>query len=208
MTEKLPLKPFFMIRHGQTVANAERYTAGSLDTPLTDLGRKQAKAASLLLKDFRHAIDIVAHSHLSRAKDTAMILNKSLDLPLTEISSIAERNYGDWTKKSWDDVKAKLQGDDIPPNGESRAEFTFRAIHGLSTILSRFKCPLIVTHGGVFDALAEHHGYRMKDVKNCVLYHFAPSNGDSTFPWNIFRISGTKETRPDQICVNEMLTPS
>lgn len=40
---------FYMLRHGQTVANAMGYLSGSLDTPLTSLGRQQAAALPKLL---------------------------------------------------------------------------------------------------------------------------------------------------------------
>ena len=40
----IPAKEFYMIRHGESVANRDRYFSGNLDVALTDLGKQQAEA--------------------------------------------------------------------------------------------------------------------------------------------------------------------
>ena len=71
----IPSKHFYMIRHGQTEANAAQIMAGSIDSPLTALGRQQAKNVHDILENLEIKPKTIIHSHLSRAKETAEILN-------------------------------------------------------------------------------------------------------------------------------------
>ena len=75
----------YFARHGQTQANAEHRFSGVKDTPLTDLGRRQARdVGAILLRELgaRPAIDFVS-SPLARAKTTMEIARAVLDLPPT-----------------------------------------------------------------------------------------------------------------------------
>lgn len=181
----LPIKRFFMIRHGQTVANAEGYAAGAFDTPLTEKGRDQAKSLKPLLSSLEDRPEVVMHSTLSRAKDTACILNEVLELPIFEAKGIEERDFGDWMGQPFKDVFDRVQNGEIPPNGEGNKTFVDRAIKGLTQILEKHQCPLVVTHGGMFDAIADVFGFIIEDIKNCQLYEFVPHPDDTNFPWLI-----------------------
>jgi|GEM_PF-16441 len=61
-------KKIHLIRHGESVANAEKMYAGDLDSPLTARGINQAKKASRQLQ--KNPITLVVSSKLSRAVDT------------------------------------------------------------------------------------------------------------------------------------------
>src|SRR5688572_10822139 len=56
-----------LVRHGETVTNAQSLVTGSRDVPLTDLGREQARHIGHHL-DRRY--DAAFHSTLSRSRDT------------------------------------------------------------------------------------------------------------------------------------------
>jgi 2,3-bisphosphoglycerate-dependent phosphoglycerate mutase len=77
----------WLIRHGETTWNAEKRIQGPMDSPLSDLGVRQAKVlrARLSTKKF----DVVYSSDSGRATQTASILfpnkNLSLDVRLREI---------------------------------------------------------------------------------------------------------------------------
>ena len=45
------MKHLYMMRHGQTLFNVRKRIQGSCDSPLTELGIKQAEAARELIKD-------------------------------------------------------------------------------------------------------------------------------------------------------------
>ena len=62
------MKRLYFMRHGQSQANAERVYAAP-ETPLSELGRKQARAAGQELKTA--GIDLIICSDLRRAVETA-----------------------------------------------------------------------------------------------------------------------------------------
>ena len=54
------------VRHGQSVANLERYFAGQINPALTELGRRQAECtAEFIAKTY--SVDAVYSSDLQRA---------------------------------------------------------------------------------------------------------------------------------------------
>ncbi|TDV72547.1 histidine phosphatase family protein [Pseudomonas sp. LP_7_YM] len=81
----------YVVRHGQTQANAEHRYLGSLDPELTETGREQAVALSLELPD---SIDSIVVSPLLRARQTAEILNYSFNLPVQVLDGFRERSVG------------------------------------------------------------------------------------------------------------------
>lgn len=180
----LPSLRFYMMRHGETVANVQNVAAGSFDTPLTDKGRNQAKNARKNFESLSPRPALIAHSPLSRTKETTQILNESLGLPLLEVPSITERSFGDWRGEPWPFVHERIMAGHTPPGGESRADMIARVFEGLTYILSLPQTPaLIVTHGGVFDALLQGLGHEPFDAENCGLYAFTPKGAD--FSWQI-----------------------
>ena len=107
---------------------------------------------------------------------------------MLEDSSVAERNYGDWKQRPWDIVHDLLESGQVPPNGESFDAFVQRVVNGLANIFVLPERPvLIVTHGGVFDALLGHFRCKVADVQNCHLYEFSSAKNKSAFPWKIER---------------------
>lgn len=168
-------RPFYIIRHGETEANAARIASGHVDTPLTALGRLQAEEARSIVADISPRPDFIVHSHLSRARDTATIINQALGLPTYELPDLAEQHFGDWQGKSWDVVKAaRINGDD-PPNGETAAIFRARVIAGINAAFDLAAgIPLIVSHGGVVNAIWLAHGAPHQPVANCALFYFEP----------------------------------
>jgi broad specificity phosphatase PhoE len=183
----VPAKHFYMIRHGETVANAEGWVAGSLDTPLTDKGRRQPQAARQVLETLPLKPKLIIHTGLSRTKDTAIILNENLNLPMLERATMAEWCLGDWASiplKTW--VERREAGL-TPPNGESKEAFGQRVIGGLEEVLNLPEEPLlIVTHGGVFRALMRHYKLNIGNIENCHLYEFVPSTENAPFPWKVW----------------------
>ena len=100
----LPQKPFYLVRHGETEANAARIAAGGyLDTPLTQNGILQAKTLADKIKALDIKPSAIYHSSLSRARDTATHINKHLGLSMTEVPDLIEHIFGDWENKDWAD---------------------------------------------------------------------------------------------------------
>ncbi len=194
----LPLKHFYMIRHGQTVANRAQVMAGSDDSPLTDLGREQAKAVQNVVQALDIKPNVIVHSNLSRARDTASIINEVLDLPMYEEPNVAEIHCGDWEGKPWSECEALLDGWPTPPNGETFTEFCERIRNGKKEHIERHSGPiLIVCHGGVFRGMGGIYGLNTPGIfRNCHLHEFHPDPTNDHFPWKVHAYDyGTELTR-------------
>ncbi len=62
----------YLVRHGQTIANAERRFQGHKDFPLSDVGRQQVERVAERLRDT--PIDYIYSSDLGRAAETANVI--------------------------------------------------------------------------------------------------------------------------------------
>lgn len=81
------MKHIYLIRHGETLANRTSVHQGP-EEPLSELGRKQAQQAALVLKTKK--FDTLLCSTHVRARQTAEIIGEELDLPFTQIESVIE----------------------------------------------------------------------------------------------------------------------
>jgi len=177
-----------MIRHGETEANAARIMAGHTDSPLTERGKAQARGTLPIIRSLEIPLQSIVHSHLSRARDTAVILNDELNLPLHEDPDLAENYAGDWEGKGYDEVKEVLVGWTNPPGGEAFEDFFERVRRGKNNALKRHPGPvLIVCHGGLFRAFGKNYGIDTHGVKNCHLYEFEPAPHNENFPWIVWQ---------------------
>ncbi len=79
------------IRHGETDYNRENRYAGSIDVPLSDTGKKDARGASAVIQSMDFDVTLV--SPLLRALETARILTEGrMDIITCPLAR--ERNYG------------------------------------------------------------------------------------------------------------------
>lgn len=187
----MPIKShhFYMIRHGETEANLAKVMAGSNDSPLTQTGREQAYAAQKAAKALEIKPKAIIHSHLSRARDTALILNEVLEIDMHEDSDLAEIHAGDWEGKDYADCPDLLTGWNDPPGGETYKEFMTRIIRGKNRHLDKYDGPvLIVCHGGVMRAFGRIYGLDTPaKFANCHLHEFHPLTENPEFPWNVWQ---------------------
>lgn len=180
----LPLTPFYMIRHGQTEANLAQLWAGSLDSPLTVLGRQQAQAARKTVESLSTKPTVIYHSNLSRARDTAQIINENLALPMIEDPDLAEMHVGEWEGTPHPIGECHNDPWLDPPGGETVQEFLARVKRAKNKALTQEgHLPLIVCHGWVFRAFGALYDISARGIQNCHLHHFTPQEGHKTFPW-------------------------
>jgi probable phosphoglycerate mutase len=112
-----------LVRHGESVANAQGLLLGRTDAELTDAGRAQAVAARTLL---REPVAELRTSPLRRALDTAELLD--LGLPVSVDERWIEVDYGEFECRPLGGIPAEVwqrwQGDrDFrPEGGETLAE--------------------------------------------------------------------------------------
>jgi broad specificity phosphatase PhoE len=188
----IPKRHFYMIRHGQTEANAARIMAGSIDSPLTEMGKSQARELHKVIETLKIKPSKIIHSQLSRARDTATIINEILNLPMIEDADYAEMHAGEWEGVPYDDCPQLLKDWVDPPGGESCQQFfdrvkraKIRALHHEEE--TEYSPVMVVCHGGVFRAFLKLHNIHIEGVRNCVLYEFEPHEIEDGFPWRVWR---------------------
>lgn len=182
----LPSKPFYLLRHAQSEANAKNIAAGSeFDSPLTEIGHQQAKALAPFMADLDPAPVRIYRSPMTRVRQTSQNVCAHLDLEVKEYKNLEEQAFGEWSGQPWADILPKMEQDNSPPGGESERDFTIRVHRVFHEILDDCTdgIPLIVAHGGVFHALGYIYGYSMSSIQNCHLHYFEPDDNHTHFPW-------------------------
>ncbi|MEN8184178.1 MAG: histidine phosphatase family protein [Myxococcota bacterium] len=154
---------FVLIRHAQSVWNAEGRWQGQGDPPLSRQGREQAQTLARQVIDESPAL-LVA-SDLARARETAEIVGRSLGLPVELEGRLRELDVGDWSglhhaevARRWPDALARFRAGDPEVQvggGESRRELRARALAALECWAERAPggCVAVVTHGGLLRTL-------------------------------------------------------
>ncbi|PQD94453.1 histidine phosphatase family protein [Pradoshia eiseniae] len=149
-----------LIQHCQSEHHINNMSGGWTDTPLTELGRKQAEIIGEKLINYVGYNDYVLYSSdLLRASQTAEIIGTKLSLKVIQDKGLREINTGVAAGKTKEWARANRQpqarsGFDLDyqefQNGESWREFYNRVCDCMDRIyeLEKNKNLLIVTHGG------------------------------------------------------------
>ncbi len=145
-------------RHGETDHNASGIWQGQLDTPLSDKGREQARAAAAALAAYSPSV--IVSSDLERAADTARTLASRVGLRVRYDERLREIHAGLWQGMTAGDVaeqfpeeQAALEaGEDIRRgvDGESLGQVAERARAAVDELLADLaagECAVIATHG-------------------------------------------------------------
>jgi broad specificity phosphatase PhoE len=148
-----------LLRHGESVGNAESRWQGQADFPLTERGRAQAQALAKRWKRERMKFDFIISSPLSRARETAEIVASELGL-LVEFEPLwLERDNGEFAGLTPQEVRENFTHpefstpyDPVGMDGEGDWELFLRAGQALHDLLKREPARyLIVSHGGMLN---------------------------------------------------------
>lgn len=159
-----------LVRHGQTDWNAaHRYQGSSSDTTLNELGRKQALEAAVSLARFSKKWDLVRHSPLRRATETAQIIADELGIESkTPLLSLAERDWGFGEGRTHAEmVEIFPELANYPDEGEANEYYlgaepldllVDRGVFALWTMAAQYPGKSIVaaTHGTVLRTTVQH----------------------------------------------------
>jgi len=151
---------FYLVRHGESEANAAHRFAGRTDSPLTERGREQAEAAAAALAHVR--FDRIASSPLSRCRDTALVIARRHQLPVDLEPDLVEIDVGDKTGTPFDEVRGLPEWRDDGfvawPRGETLDQVLSRAHRVITRVAAESpgKNVLVVGHGGVTRILMSH----------------------------------------------------
>ena len=154
-----------LVRHGETTWNAEKRWQGWADSPLSELGMRQAVMAAEAVG----AVDAIVASDLSRAAETARIISELTGVgPVLTDPDLRERDVGEWSGLTRDEIEARFPGayaawredpNRPPPGGESNATILVRVEAALRRIAAAHDGGevLAISHGGVMRLLERTH---------------------------------------------------
>lgn len=162
--------PIYLFRHGETAWNAEKRAQGHLDSPLTEVGRRQAHAmGQALARELRSAgyepsAVIVRASPLGRVRETLAIAAAAADLAHDAECfdhRLREMSWGDWDGLTGAEIEARWPGamaerrlnhwHYVPPGGENYVMAAERGRQALDdiTLLAASRPVAVFAHGGI-----------------------------------------------------------
>jgi alpha-ribazole phosphatase len=155
-----------VVRHGETMYNAQRRFTGQSDVPLNPLGIRQVAALADCLET--EHLDVIVTSDLERTRITAQAIASYHGLPVREDIDLRELAFGEWEGYTYDEVLSKdaklatqWRADPItfaPPGGETVAQLRNRCARALSHWQMQYPdaSVLWVTHGAFIGVLLCH----------------------------------------------------
>ncbi len=155
-----------LVRHGETVYNAQARFTGQSDVPLSVLGRRQTAVVGECLATA--CLDVIVTSDLERTRVMAEAIARYHGLPIWEDSDLRELALGEWEGYTYDEVLARdadlvaqWQVDPTtyaPPGGETVVQLRDRCARALRRWQTRSPevSVLWVTHGGLIGVLLCH----------------------------------------------------
>ncbi len=148
-----------LFRHAQTQANVDHRWYGRGESPLTDVGRAQAAALAATAP----ALDVIAASPLSRARDTAGSVADAQGCAVEVVDDLIEMYFGEWEGLTAAEIEAvdpagfaRVYGDGVDAarggHGETFAEAGARLARAIDAIVAASDGAHTIgvfTHGGV-----------------------------------------------------------
>ncbi|GEL15362.1 histidine phosphatase family protein [Pediococcus cellicola] len=121
---------FYIVRHGQTRGNVTNFKQGQVDEQPSQLDETGIQQAKDLHDNFDISFaDRIIVSPLTRAKDTADILNAGRNLPIQIDKRLLEISYGDWDGRYDEELKAKY-GEYFIPGSNAVYPSYYEVSHG------------------------------------------------------------------------------
>ena len=197
------VRRLLLVRHGETNHNAGGVWQGQLDSPLSDVGVEQARAAGRAIAAYRPTR--VVASDLARAAVTAQHVADAAGVEVTLDARWREIHVGQWqglhtseVRARYADLLAEMDRADIRRgvDGETLAEVGRRAGESLRELLDGLaddECVVVVAHGvstraaiadllGLDQLLATH---ALRTMGNCHWAELAESRtGWQLSTWN------------------------
>ncbi len=154
------------VRHGQSRSNVEKIFTGQANTPLTELGLRQAARTAEFLKEY--PISVIYASDLDRAMETARPTAELHSLPIHPDPALREVFAGEWEGLPYQTLLERYPdsfrrwGEDIgnahPNGGESVKELQKRVVSEVERLveLHRGECIAMFSHATPARALGCH----------------------------------------------------
>lgn len=148
-----------LVRHGQSVWNADGRWQGQADPPLSELGEEQAVAAARAVG----LVEGIYASDLARAWHTAELVAARLGADVAIDPRLRERHAGDWEGRTRAEIDegwpGYLETGRRPAGYEPDGSVLERVLAALDAIAAAHDGDvLVITHGGVVRVVERHLG--------------------------------------------------
>lgn len=147
----------FLVRHGESVWNAQRRLQGHGGVGLSEAGRRQAEAVAGWLAETLGPAPVVS-SDLARARETAEPIAAALGADLQLDEDLRERSFGEWEGRSVHELTTEdsplwrrwADGEDVATEvgGESGPALADRVVPAVRRHAEGVDAVVLVTHGG------------------------------------------------------------
>lgn len=142
-----------LVRHGETDWNVLGKLQGKTDIPLNQKGKEHAEKCGNSLKNSNW--DLIVSSPLRRAKETAIVINNSINAPIIIMDAFKERDYG---IAEGMDLKQRLLKfpDKQYPMKEPRNSLNERVLTGMRELVTNFTDSnklIVVSHGSIINTI-------------------------------------------------------
>ncbi|WP_232505382.1 histidine phosphatase family protein [Erysipelothrix larvae] len=172
------MKNVYLVRHGQTLFNRQKKIQGFCDSPLTDIGIKQAQIAKAHLDEIGIVFDRAFSSTSERAIDTLKLIT---NIPFETDKNLREWNFGDLEAEG-EHLNPPLPYRDffVQFGGEDEDDFNKRITLAIKEVVDKSDGEniLIVSHGAAiaqFYRKWEHTSdvKRTTRIQNCSFLNYA-----------------------------------
>jgi len=153
----------YLVRHGQTDWNVEKRLMGLTDIPLNEFGITQAKSLGKEASQLK--IDHIFSSDLLRAKETAEIINKFIDVEISLDERLREFNYGVIEGRILKEISSECWNQ-FHFHPEQLGAESFKSVYNRikdffgNLAKKNLSNVLIVTHGGTLRIIQYYKGNR------------------------------------------------
>lgn len=150
-----------LVRHAESEGNRAQVFASTPTVPLTDAGRRQARATADWIAA-RHGPERIVSSPFTRARQTADLMAEVLRLPVVVEEDLRERSYGELAGHPYASPRGGYDPAAYwnwrPPGGETLVEVMSRTGAVLDRIAREASGReiVVVSHGAVMMALWFH----------------------------------------------------
>jgi 2,3-bisphosphoglycerate-dependent phosphoglycerate mutase len=152
------------MRHGRSRADDERVHEGRYDSPLTDVGRDQVYRRARQWLEVGAHFDRIVASTLARARESAEIVGRVLQVPVDLDPDWMEMDNGLLAGLPYDIAKVRFPRpafrnpyEGLAGSGESEWDLHSRAARAVQSVIRRgLGRYLVVAHGGILNAALRH----------------------------------------------------
>lgn len=181
------VKTLYLMRHGQTLFNQMHKIQGACDSPLTNMGIKQAQLARDYFSANKIKLTAAFCSTSERASDTLEIVTDN-NLAYTRLKGLKEWNFGLFEGQDEALNPPLPYGDFFKTfGGEGQSEVGLRMEATILDLMATAPGEniLVVSHGAAcacfYRQVTGQSQLPVKGIKNCSIFKYEYKNGKLTY---------------------------